>query len=449
MCNKPIRIKNKSKYLNNKSGMPYYIWVNCGKCKECVEQKQKEWNLRCYYQSIDCLKDEGNFIYFDTLTYNEENLPKLTNYIETNEDWCCFDYRDIRNFYETLRQYYKGKDRNIIYFITAEYGAIRKRPHYHIMLFIYNNITTPEEISLNVSKAWKKGRTDGIPWKSRQYIIEHNTITSINLNAIRYVAKYINKSTTFDNIINKRWNKLEKYYEKTKFDKKQIKKIKAKYFRLTTPFHRQSQHFGESALLYIDLNELIETNKLYYKDDSLKINQYCSLPTYYKRKIFQEQKEVNGKKIWIWNAQGQYYKETQESIIIEKLHNRLRDLNFKNKKYSDKELYEVANYIIKERGRLKGKISYKPQYNDAEFYNYNSDKDEIYLGKKTISKEFHGNDKIGYAQFKDETIDIEKDICIKDHLETIINDLQCETDNKSILLLKEHMNEIKKIFFQK
>ena len=447
MCNSPIKIKNPTKYLNNQHGQQYWLWVNCGKCNECRQQKQHEWNLRTYYQMLDCLQSNGK-MYFDTLTYSNENLPRLSNYNKEFKNYPCFDYKHIREFYENLRGCYgKKNDRNIIYFITAEYGDIRKRPHYHILLFLYNDLDLIE-LSKNVSKSWKFGRTDGQPYKSKQYVYEHNILSKINLDVLRYIAKYINKSCQYMDIINKRWIQLEKWYEKSKYNKLEIKRLKRQYYKHTTPFHRQSQHYGENALLYFDINKIIEENRLYYKDDSLKINAYCSLPTYFKRKLFQQQITYNGKRMWINNEDGIRYKNFREKINIEKITDRLNDLaKQKGIEYADGVLEKVAQYILLERGRLKGKEDYKPHHEKAEYYNYNTDKDEIYLGKG-IRKNYHGNEVIGYHDFNDDIINIDNLIYFNQAYENIINDLQIEKDDKTLVILKEHLNEIKKIFFK-
>lgn len=449
MCTKPIRIKNNSKYLNNKYGQPYYIWVNCGHCAECIKAKQTEWTLRTYYQCQDTLS-KGGYMYFDTLTYRNEDLPRITNYIEANKNYACFNYRDIRNFYENLRQQLKLKKDNLIkYFITSEYGDIRHRPHYHIILFIYDNTIDPFELSKQVSKAWTKGRTDGLPYKSKQYVKNHNIIKTINLNCIRYVAKYVNKSQTFTKIINERWTKLENYYNKTKFDKLKLKKIKQQYFRLTTPFHRQSQGFGITAIQGRSIEDIINNPILFYKTDDLTITKKCQLPMYFYRKLFQKQIKFNGKRIWINTEDGIKYKEFNEKQIIEKTTDKIKDQAINNNITIDNELAtKIAIYILFERGRMNGKHDYKAHHTEAEFYNYSTNRDLKFLGKKCISKQFAGNDTIGYQTTEIEQIDITPYIYINEEYEAIINTIQHEKDTTNLILLHEHLNEIKKVFFQ-
>ena len=103
--------------------------------------------------------------------------------------------------------------------------------------------------------------------------------------------------------------------------------------------------------------------------------------------------------------------------------------------------------MLFQRGRLSGKIDYKDHKEDAEFYNYNTDKDLKYLGKKCISNEFAGNDKIGYCATAIEPTTIDELIYIDEDLEKLINQLFEYKDTKELVLLKEHLNELKKVYF--
>ena len=105
-------------------------------------------------------------------------------------------------------------------------------------------------------------------------------------------------------------------------------------------------------------------------------------------------------------------------------------------------------YILFERGRLQGNQDYKSHHEEATIFNYNTDKDLIYLGKKTLSKNYAGNDKIGYCTTAIEATTIDYKIYIDEEKERLIEIIQKEKDTSKYNILKEHMNEIKKIFFQ-
>lgn len=454
MCKNPLRIKNKGKYITENTGYQYYIWVNCGKCDECIRAKQNEWNLRTYYEVLNTLNNGGEnaYVYFDTLTYSNENLPRLSKLTNVKENYPCFNYKHIRNFYEKLRQHLKlNKDSKLKYFVTSEYGDIRHRPHYHIMLFVNDLDIDPITLSKAVNECWGLGRTDGIPWKSKKYVMEHNYINKINLNAIRYIAKYVNKSQTYMEIINKRWEKLEKFYNISKFNKLEIKKIKQQYYRLTTPFHRQSRGFGIYALSFTNIEQINELPILTYRDDSLAITKKIKLPMYYYRKIFAEQFKMDGKRFWRNTNIGIKFKQNQEEKIRHAIKNRLLDAQatIGTNILDDELATKIAHYILIERGRLSGKIDYANHYNEATIFNYTSDRDIKYIGKIGTTSNFIGNDVIGYKPSDWQDINIEDKIYINNEYEKIISQLTDNQDNSNMEKLKEHMREIKKIYFSR
>ena len=86
---------------------------------------------------------------------------------------------------------------------------------------------------------------------------------------------------------------------------------------------------------------------------------------------------------------------------------------------------------------------------DTEAYNYNSNKDLQNLGKKVISKTFAGNDKIGYCKTDIEETNWENNIHIDPQKEAILDTLLINEDKTQLILKKEHMREIRKIFFGK
>ena len=250
--------------------------------------------------------------------------------------------------------------------------------------------------------------------------------------------------------VNNRWKKIEDYLKNYKqADKQTIKRTKKKYYKLCTPFHRQSQEYGIYALQFTNVNNLPEDNRIYYRDDSLKINQYIQIPMYFKRKLFEEQIKINGKRIWQLNENGINYKIIQENKIVEKISDRLKaTAHTNNKDYTDKQLDDCARYIYFERGRLKGKNDYKLHLDETTHYNYITNRDEKYLGKKCISTEYAGNDTIGYCTTAIKPdFELEKEIYINNEYEKIIEDLMQEKDTTNLQIFKEHMNDIRKLFF--
>lgn len=107
---------------------------------------------------------------FITLTYANTHLPSGSN----------LDKRDIQLFFKRLRKTLAiGKsqsnnylpDQPIRYICVGEYGELRQRPHYHLLLF-----NAPD--NKTIEQTWNMGRVSSTP---------------ITTARIRYVFKYISK----------------------------------------------------------------------------------------------------------------------------------------------------------------------------------------------------------------------------------------------------------------
>ena len=95
MCTRPIHVyervqKNKEtgkKIIDFKQikGIIYAkdYDIPCGKCKDCLLKKAREWSVRCMHENE--FHNEACFI---TLTYNNEHLPK-------NGDEPTLNYKEI------------------------------------------------------------------------------------------------------------------------------------------------------------------------------------------------------------------------------------------------------------------------------------------------------------------------------------------------------------------
>ena len=81
MCLNPIKIRNPTKKIARSGGQKLMLEVQCNKCAECVLAKRAEWNFRSYQELQNTLRN-GGFVYFDTLTYSNEHLPMLSDYID-------------------------------------------------------------------------------------------------------------------------------------------------------------------------------------------------------------------------------------------------------------------------------------------------------------------------------------------------------------------------------
>lgn len=126
MCLYPVTIKTEDAF-----GLTVSQSVPCGKCIECLKDKQNSWKIRLTEESRDHL-----FVYFFTLTYNDESAPYVYN--ENGEKVLQLNKNDVQLWIKRLRMRYERKFKRKIdlkYFVCGEYGPNTGRPHYHGIFF--------------------------------------------------------------------------------------------------------------------------------------------------------------------------------------------------------------------------------------------------------------------------------------------------------------------------
>lgn len=112
----------------------------CGKCLECLKDRQNSWKLRLVEEASNWSQ-----LFFFTLTYSEESVPRnekgnTTAFKKHLQDW-------IKRFRASYKREF-GYDAKFMYFICAEYApdgyyvdrhGVRRRstcrPHYHGVIF--------------------------------------------------------------------------------------------------------------------------------------------------------------------------------------------------------------------------------------------------------------------------------------------------------------------------
>lgn len=133
MCISPIRILNpnygaKSDLMRmTKDCESQYINVPCGVCSECTANRQMQLVQRCRNMALD------HYMYFCTLTYNNESLPSITT--STGFTIKYADISDVQKMMKRLRVSNRI-GREFSYFFVTERGSERGRPHVHGIFFI-------------------------------------------------------------------------------------------------------------------------------------------------------------------------------------------------------------------------------------------------------------------------------------------------------------------------
>lgn len=133
----------------------YAIQVPCGKCLACLAQMQSQWSFRIEQEALYGGHASTLFV---TFTYDNVHLP--SDYGVHKEEMQKY-LHDLRQ--NIQRRYSDGTTSEIVpkvrYYICAEYGSRRGRPHYHAMLFF----STPIDWSI-IQKSWNKGIVDIRPF---------------------------------------------------------------------------------------------------------------------------------------------------------------------------------------------------------------------------------------------------------------------------------------------
>lgn len=193
------------------------IFVRCGRCEPCIEQRSKEWAVRL---GLDM--DRAETAYFVTLTYDDSELAKLkVGHLDSEIEYlpgeapCQDDYSSmvpkldkshLRHFLMNLRNYqergmpnhYHGKKVSQIalkapkfkYFAVGEYGTRTNRPHWHILFFnVPYDMVNFEKV---VTFAWGKGFTyfGTVTMSSITYTVGY-MLKNLHKKCIRLMSKGI------------------------------------------------------------------------------------------------------------------------------------------------------------------------------------------------------------------------------------------------------------------
>lgn len=165
-CTNPVLIRNPYPQMGKPES--FGMWVPCGKCVSCRIARAREWSTRLLHEAS--YFKEVSFI---TLTIDDDHMP--------------FDMslhkQELQLFFKRLRKFLTGT--KLRYYACGEYGEKRGRPHYHAILFGFDDPMKRYDFSLRAYRA---------PTLERFWKAGNVTTGSVNYDSIRYVADYIGKS---------------------------------------------------------------------------------------------------------------------------------------------------------------------------------------------------------------------------------------------------------------
>lgn len=301
MCIQYIKLKTKNEYGTR------YGYVPCGKCVDCRKKLQNAWKFRLNSEFLDLAKKGWNMA-FVTLTYSNENLPKIPKVLfkeeEKYQEIPCFSKNDVRVWIDSIRQYCKYhykfvKGNNIRYFIASEYGSNTHRPHYHAILAWPNSLDYKTMHAL-CSHYWDKGIMFPRDVNGDKGMLPFE-IVGDKSKALTYVSKYACKDIDF-----------EKRIENVEL------KRKHPLFRKCQSFHIQSQSLGFEVIKNMSDEEKREVflNGLAFQGDG----EMYQVPMYIKNKIVFDNYYVldnNGKRL-VKRKASAFFEKYKEEMFNEK-----------------------------------------------------------------------------------------------------------------------------------
>lgn len=163
--------------------------IPCGQCIGCRLERSRNWAVRCLHEAS--LHEHNSFL---TLTYSPENLPEDGSLVKKHyQDFMKRLRKDVSSkALSPINPYLTNLNNNLRYFHCGEYGELKKRPHYHSILF---------NLNFNDKQIIKKSNHhEHILYKSETlskiWTYGHASIGSVTFDSAAYVARYITKKKT-------------------------------------------------------------------------------------------------------------------------------------------------------------------------------------------------------------------------------------------------------------
>lgn len=288
MCKNPHYIAVRGKY--RRLGASSTVAIPCGHCDECRKNKSLQYAVRAYYDYKFAIEHSG-YSMFDTLTYDEKHVPR---YSVNGITFKCFKADDIRRFKANMLDRlahllalkldisFTAKNRDEILFptirdryslfIVSEYGAQRKRPHYHILITTTLPIK-PYEMENLYLNSWID--EDGEMLGGVENISADDKCVR-GFGKLMYISGYLNKDDDFYTEIIKRiglpaWNNLSR-------------KVKNDF----QPRAYIPRGFGRHLADYYNVEELLNNGVVKIPDNRNGV-RLVDVPKYYLRQIFYDE----------------------------------------------------------------------------------------------------------------------------------------------------------------
>lgn len=251
-CVHPIIVPNNTNHFNSRWS-PTQFKVPCGKCYNCRQSRSRDWQVRAYYEFLDCTQ-QGGRVYFYTLTFSNHYIPRFYRYK-------CFSWDLVDKFLKRFRFFLDKKyGCTLKVLLTSEYGELYRRPHHHALFYIYGKNQPSEfQILSLVRFCWSSFTPDKNCHYSYGRAMPGDNLGLVSdYRAILYTCKYICKDFSFESNAFRIFYRLLHDYAKQYSDLFLSERVKLSSLRSSTV----SKRLYSDAVLSVRLQFLREFNHM-------------------------------------------------------------------------------------------------------------------------------------------------------------------------------------------
>lgn len=188
-CDDPKPVVLRSSPRSDLKTVESGLKVPCRKCEKCRLFRRMRWRQRIFNE-IALADDRQQRTWFCTLTFSELHLTgihlqgvqrSLERGVPVHEavEWCA--YQEVARFFKRLRKRL-GKRAAFRYVVVPEYGELRGRLHYHVLVHEVRGVVLYRDIC----GCWREGFTQA------KLVKCDNTRGMTGVAS--YVSKYIAKA---------------------------------------------------------------------------------------------------------------------------------------------------------------------------------------------------------------------------------------------------------------
>ncbi|QCS36068.1 replication initiator protein [Capybara microvirus Cap1_SP_115] len=342
MCSSPVFLPNPL-FLNPKNpNRRFYreikptIEVPCGKCASCLSAKQNDIIARATFASLD------HYVFFCTLTYNNDSLR---SFMLDGTKYEHVDISDIQNLIKRIRRddnrAFLGHD--FKYMAFSEYGSKGHRPHWHILFFVEK---WPDDSDFTAYNMVYNNFNPVSTNKCNSVILEYwyrnygSTRKPVKRSLLTYASFHNQHNFDFSQVLSSSGNSAGFYASKytLKPDKWLNNRINwllghsLNYPDKNNPYYDAYLKIRPVRLFSKNLG--VSSKNLRFLEDSISSSfnpvmvspRYCSpvdgklytVPFYYRRKLFNEYKDVLFQNGYFSDSQLDIFKSLEISEKTEK-----------------------------------------------------------------------------------------------------------------------------------